>query len=104
RRRASTGCGRRPSRVGRLSMTLRLDTEQGGGGVRAPSRYIATAVLASTVVTACVAARMTTARPAEASAAHKYTLRIGVKVAIPTMSQVCSVYVEGGAVELFCAR
>lgn len=72
--------------------------------MRAPTRFIATAVLASTVGTACVAARMTTARPAEASAAHKYTLRIGDKVAIPAISQVCSVYVEGGAVELFCAR
>ena len=72
--------------------------------MRAPTRFIATAVLATTVGTAFVAGQMTNARAAEASAAHKYTLRVGDKVAIPAIGQVCSVYVEGGAVELFCAR
>jgi len=41
---------------------------------------------------------------AEASATHRYTLRIGDKIAIPAVNQRCAVYTEGGAPELYCAR
>jgi hypothetical protein len=48
--------------------------------------------------------QMTVTRATEASAFRTYTLRLGDKVAIPAVGQVCSVTTEGGAVELFCAR
>jgi hypothetical protein len=51
-----------------------------------------------------VAGQMTGTGAAKASTARAYTLRIGDKVAIPAISQVCSVSTEGGAVDLFCAR
>ena len=41
---------------------------------------------------------------AGASAAHRYTLRVGDRVTIPALGQRCAVYKEGGAPELFCAR
>jgi hypothetical protein len=72
--------------------------------VRAPSRFIAGAVLAGTVGGAFVIGQLTGTRAAETSAALTYTLRVGDKVAIPAISQVCSVSTEGGAADLFCAR
>jgi hypothetical protein len=48
--------------------------------------------------------KIVTAPAAEASAAHRYTLRVGDKVTIPAVGQLCAVYREGGAPELFCAR
>ena len=45
-----------------------------------------------------------TAPAAGASAAHRYTLRLGDKVTIPALGQRCAVYKEGGAPEFFCAR
>jgi len=47
---------------------------------------------------------MTTAPAAEASAARSYTLRIGDKMTVPAVGQLCAVYREGGAPELLCAR
>jgi len=41
---------------------------------------------------------------AEASAVHRYTLRVGDRITIPAVGQRCAVYMEGGAPELFCAR
>ena len=71
--------------------------------MRGSNRHVAAAVLA-----ACggsfVIGQMTGARAAKASATHAYTLHLGDKVTIPTIRQVCSVSMEGGAAELFCAR
>ena len=47
---------------------------------------------------------MTGASPVEASPNRAYTLRVGDRVAIPAIKQVCTVSTEGGAVDLFCAR
>jgi hypothetical protein len=49
-------------------------------------------------------AKIATTPAAEASAAHRYTLRIGDRVTIPAVKQRCAVYTEGGAPELYCAR
>jgi hypothetical protein len=48
--------------------------------------------------------RTATAPAAKASAAHRYTLRVGDQVTIPAVKQRCAVYTEGGAPELYCAR
>jgi hypothetical protein len=48
--------------------------------------------------------KIATAPAAEASAAHRYTLRVGDKVTIPAVNQRCAVYTEGGSPELYCAR
>jgi hypothetical protein len=48
--------------------------------------------------------KIATAPAAEASAAHRYTLRVGDQVTIPAVNQRCAVYTEGGAPELYCAR
>jgi hypothetical protein len=48
--------------------------------------------------------KITIAPVAEASAPHRYTLRVGDKITIPAIGQLCDVYMEGGAPELFCAR
>jgi hypothetical protein len=47
---------------------------------------------------------MTGPRSAEASPSRAYVLRIGDKVAIPAINQLCTVSTEGGAADLFCAR
>jgi hypothetical protein len=72
--------------------------------VRALKRLIAAAVLAITVGASFVVGQMTGTRSAEASSTRAYTLRIGDKVAVPAINQVCSVSTEGGAADLFCAR
>jgi hypothetical protein len=43
-------------------------------------------------------------RPATAATARSYTLRMGDKVTIPSINQVCTVSTEGGFPDLFCAR
>jgi hypothetical protein len=40
---------------------------------------------------------------AQAKASRVYSLRVGDRVVIPSVGQRCSVEVEGGAPELFCA-
>jgi hypothetical protein len=67
-------------------------------------RLIAAAVLVVTASGALVVGQMTGPRPAEASPTRAYTLRIGDRVSIPVISQVCTVSTEGGAADLFCAR
>ena len=64
-------------------------------------------VLAAVVVAAAIGfsiGRIATTPAAEASAAHRYTLRVGDKVTIPAVNERCAVYTEGGAPELYCAR
>jgi hypothetical protein len=51
-----------------------------------------------------VVGQLTHAHSAEASATRAFTLRIGDKVLIPSINQVCAVSTEGGAADLFCAR
>jgi hypothetical protein len=72
--------------------------------VSAAKRLIAVAALASTVGAGFVVGQLTGASPAEASANRAYTLRVGDRVAIPAIEQLCTVSTEGGAVDLFCAR
>lgn len=69
-----------------------------------PKRLIATAVLACTIAAAFIVGQMTGTRAAEAAAGHAYALRVGDKVAIPAIGQLCWVSTEGGAADLFCAR
>jgi hypothetical protein len=64
--------------------------------------------LAALLVTAAAIgfniAKLATAPAAEASATHRYTLRVGDKLTIPAVKQRCAIYTEGGAPELYCAR
>jgi len=65
-------------------------------------------ILAAALVVAAVigfgVGKIVTAPAAKASAAHRYTLRVGDQVTIPAVKQRCAVYTEGGAPELYCAR
>jgi len=72
--------------------------------MRASRRLIATAILGSSVGGTLGVVQLTGTRAADASAPRTYTLRIGDKVSIPAISQVCSVSTEGGAADLFCAQ
>jgi hypothetical protein len=47
---------------------------------------------------------VTTGSAAGASAAHRYTMRVGDKVTIPAVAQRCAVYKEGASPELLCSR
>jgi hypothetical protein len=62
------------------------------------------AVVASAVGGSFVFGQMTGTGAAKASGMRVYTLRIGDKLTIPAINQVCSVSTEGGAADLFCAR
>jgi hypothetical protein len=66
-------------------------------------RLVLAAVLAAAVVGFSIG-KIATAPAAEASAPHRYTLRVGDNVTIPAVKQRCAVYTEGGAPELYCAR
>jgi hypothetical protein len=72
--------------------------------VRAWKRLIAAAVLAITAGGSFIVGQIMGPRSAEASSTRAYTLRIGDKVTIPAINQVCAVSTEGGAADLFCAR
>jgi hypothetical protein len=72
--------------------------------VKAAHSLSLAAVFAATLAGGFGIGKMTTAPSAEASAAHRNTLRIGDKVTIPAVRQLCAVYMEGGSPELFCAR
>jgi hypothetical protein len=65
---------------------------------------ILVAVLAAATALGFGIGKITATPAAAASAAHRYTLRVGDKVTVPAVGQVCAVYTEGGAPELFCAR
>ena len=66
-------------------------------------RLVPAAVLVAAAIGFSIG-KIATAPAAEASAAHRYTLRVGDKVTIPAINQRCAVYTEGGAPELYCAR
>ena len=72
--------------------------------MRAPKRLIAVAVSAGTAGAGFLVGQMTGGSPAQASASRAYTLRVGDRVAVPAIKQVCTVSTDGGAVDLLCAR
>jgi hypothetical protein len=72
--------------------------------VRAWKRLIAAAALAITVGGSFIVGQITGPRSAEASSSRACTLRVGDKVTIPAINQVCAVSTDGGAADLFCAR
>lgn len=72
--------------------------------MRAPRHLTLAALFAAAVAIGFGIGRVSRAPVAHASAAHRYTLRVGDSAAIPAVAQRCSVYTEGGAPELFCAR
>jgi hypothetical protein len=71
--------------------------------VKAPGHLTLTASLAAAAIGFSIG-KITMAPVAEGSAAHRYTLRVGDRMTIPAVGQLCAVYMEGGAPELFCAR
>ena len=72
--------------------------------MKALERFVATAVSASSLGGVFLIGQIMGTSAADASPGHTYTLRIGDKVTIPAIGQVCSVSMEGGAADLFCAR
>ena len=66
--------------------------------------FIAIAVLAGSVAAAFAVGQISGTTAADASATRTYSLRVGDKVTVPAIRQTCSVFREGGAPELFCAR
>jgi len=69
-----------------------------------PRHLVLAAVLVAAAAIGFSIGRIATTPAAEASAVHRYTLRVGDKVTIPAVNQRCAVYTEGGAPVLFCAR
>ena len=67
-------------------------------------RLVLAAMLVAAAAIGFSIGKIAAAPAAEASAAHRYTLRVGDKVTIPAVNQRCAVYKEGGAPELYCAR
>ena len=67
-------------------------------------RLILAALLVTTAVIGFSIGRIAATPAANASAAHRYTLRVGDKATIPAINQRCAVYKEGGAPELYCAK
>ncbi len=65
---------------------------------------ISAAALVGAAGAAFLGGQLAGTRPADAAASHSYTLRMGDKVTIPAINQVCAVYAEGGAPDLFCAK
>src|SRR4051794_33327395 len=83
--------------------TLRL-TPRRSLSMKALRRLIVPALLAAAAAVGFSAGRIVTAPVAEASAVHRHTLRLGDRMMIPAVGQVCAVYMEGGEREHFCAR
>ena len=67
-------------------------------------RLVLAACVVASAATGFGVGKITTAPAAKASAAHRYTLRVGDTATIPSVSQRCAVYTEGGFPELYCAR
>jgi len=72
--------------------------------MRAHKKFIATATLVCAIGAAFGVGQTTSLRAANTSAGQTYRLRLGDKVVIPAIDQVCSVSTEGGAADLLCAR
>src|SRR5690349_6148477 len=67
-------------------------------------RFVLAAVLVTTAAIGFTIGRVAGPTAADASASHRYTLRVGDKATVPAINQRCAVYKEGGAPELYCAR
>jgi len=61
-------------------------------------------LVSSAIVAAIVVGVVVSTRTAGATGGRSYTLRVGDRVSIPSVNQVCDVEVEAGSPELFCAR
>jgi hypothetical protein len=72
--------------------------------VRTRKKIAAVTALAAGLGGAFILGQATGTSSADAEAKHAYTLRVGDKITVPAVSQMCAVYKEGGAAELFCAR
>jgi hypothetical protein len=72
--------------------------------VNTQRRLILAAGLVAAALSGFGVGKITRAPSAKASAAHRYTLRVGDQVTIPAVKQRCAVYTEGGAPEFYCAR
>jgi hypothetical protein len=72
--------------------------------VNARRRLVLPALLVATAAIGFSIGRIAATPAAAASASHRYTLRVGDRATIPAINQRCTVYREGGAPELFCAR
>jgi len=68
------------------------------------TRIVSIVVIAGALAAGFIAGIAAQTSVANASASHRYTLRVGDKVAIPAVRQHCAVELEGGAPNLFCAR
>jgi len=66
--------------------------------------FAATAALASSLGVGFIVGQNSAMPAANAEATRVYTLRIGDKVDVPAIGQVCSIATEGGATDLFCSR
>ena len=74
--------------------------------MRARIHLIATAAVAGAVgiSLAIGIGQLTTTNAAQAKTSRFYTLRLGDRVFVPSVGQLCTVSTEGGATDLFCAR
>jgi hypothetical protein len=72
--------------------------------MEAPRPLILAVVLTGAAAIGFGIGTVTTAQASGASAAHRYTLRVGDKVTIPAVGRRCAIYTEGGSPELLCAR
>ena len=72
------------------------DSEEEATSVDRRRRLVLAVVLVAAAIGFSIG-KIATAPAAEASAAHRYTLRVGDKVTIPAINQRCAVYTEGGA-------
>jgi hypothetical protein len=72
--------------------------------VKTRKKIAAATALTAGLGGAFVLGQATGTSSAEAAATHAYTLRVGDRITVPAIHQMCAVYTEGGAPELFCAR
>jgi hypothetical protein len=72
--------------------------------VEMPGRLVLAALVVASAAIGFVIGKAATAPAAKASAAHRYTMRVGDTVTIPAVNQHCAVYREGGSPEFYCAR
>jgi len=72
--------------------------------MRGRTRFIASAVVAAAVGGSFVVGHVSATNAEQATAARSFTLRVGDRATVPAIGQRCTVFVEGGAAELFCAR
>jgi predicted lipoprotein len=70
------------------------NSEEEATSVNTRRRLVLAAALVAAAVIGFSIGKIATAPAAGASAAHRYTLRVGDKVTIPALKQRCAVYTE----------